>query len=231
MKITVYISLIVIIVAVIFIKSDRNGFIYKQVSNLVLPTTQQWVTLPEKRLARIFESELTKPLNDWTWFKSDLVDYSYSSSGLKMVVNQEAVWWKNKSATGLFNLVDGDFSIQIQALTRKKSDGESYPDRDYQFGGIILRNPMSNALMGRESYVFNVVGYRGSKLQVETKTTKNGYSEVVAKNWPSFMKVVPIDSSELDNLSPSSLLKSISFFGLNEKARILNKILIISGGS
>ena len=45
------------------------------------------------------------------------------------------------------------------------------------------------------------------------------------------MKVVPIDSSELDNLSPSSLLKSISFFGLKEKAKILNKILIASGGS
>jgi len=185
MKATVYVSIFIIILVVFFIKIDRDGFLYRQASKIVLPITQEWVTLPEKRLVSVFENNLTLPLNDWTWFKSDLVDYSFSPAGLKIVVNQEAVWWRNKSATGLFNLVDGDFDIQVQALTRKKSDGDSYPDQDYQFGGVILRNPLSNAFMGVENYVFNVVGYRGSRLQVETKTTRNGYSDVVAKNWPS----------------------------------------------
>ena len=45
------------------------------------------------------------------------------------------------------------------------------------------------------------------------------------------MKVVPIDSNELDNLSPSSLFKSICFFGEKEKDNILNKILMAKGGS
>lgn len=114
MKATVYVSIFIMILVVFFIKIDRDGFLYRQASKIVLPITQEWVTLPEKRLVSVFENNLTLPLNDWTWFKSDLVDYSFSPAGLKIVVNQEAVWWRNKSATGLFNLVDGDLIFKYR---------------------------------------------------------------------------------------------------------------------
>ena len=51
----------------------------------------------------------------------------------------------------------------------------------------------------------------------------------VAKNCPSLIKVVPIDSKESDNRSPSLLIK---FFFLGEKdiAKNLNSNVIANGG-
>jgi hypothetical protein len=45
-------------------------------------------------------------------------------------------------------------------------------------------------------------------------------SGLVAKNCPSLIKVVPIDSNELESLSPSSLLKFFCSFLENEKDKI-----------
>lgn len=173
------------ILVMVMFKMDRDGPIYREVSKKVLPITQEWVVIPDKKLSSIFTSDLTKEIYDWKWLKPNLIDYRFNQSGLTMIVKEESVWWRNKSAAGLFHLIDGDVEFQVNVKTRKASDNTSYPDRDYQFGGIILRDPMSNAVFGRENYVFNVIGYRGSKLQVEAKSTKNGFSKVVAKDWPS----------------------------------------------
>ena len=66
----------------------------------------------------------------------------------------------------------------------------------------------------------------------KTLTKKEGkqISISVARNCPSLIKVVPIDSKVFDNLSPSSPFESILFFFENEKANNLNKILIANGG-
>jgi hypothetical protein len=45
------------------------------------------------------------------------------------------------------------------------------------------------------------------------------------------MKVVPMDSKDSDNLSPSFLLKLFLFCVEKEKDKTLNKNLINSGGS
>ena len=164
---------------------DRDGPFYLEVSKKVLPITQQWVVVSDKKLPSVFESDLTEDIIDWKWLKPNLIDYRFDKSGLTVIVKEESVWWRNNSAAGLFHLIDDDVELQVYVKTRKASDNTSYPDRDYQFGGIILRDPLSNAIFGRENYVFNVVGYRGSKLQVETKSTENGLSKVVAKDWPS----------------------------------------------
>jgi hypothetical protein len=173
------------IFAIVFFKMDRDGLFYLEVSKKVLPITQEWVVVPDKKLPSVFESDLTKEIIDWKWLKPNLIDYRFDKSGLTMIVKEESVWWRNNSAAGLFHLIDGDVEFQVYVRTRKASDNTSYPDRDYQFGGIILRNPLSNAVFGRENYIFNVIGYRGYKLQVETKSTENGFSKVVAKDWPS----------------------------------------------
>ena len=187
LKYKTHLVIIVIASVLVFavINMDRNGSFYRGLSKVIYPITLQWVNTPEKRLPSAFHSDLTKKMNDWEWLKSYLVDYRFDQSGLTMMVQQEAVWWRNNSATGLFHLVDGDIDFQVSVKTRKESDNSSYPDNGYQFGGIILRNPSSNAIFSAENYVFNVIGYRGSRLQVETKSTENGYSKVVAKDWLS----------------------------------------------
>ena len=53
----------------------------------------------------------------------------------------------------------------------------------------------------------------------------------VAKNCPSLIKVVPIDSSKLDSLSPSSCCVLIGFFSEKEKAKILNNTFITLGAT
>lgn len=173
------------ILVMVMLRMDRDGLLYREISKKILPITQEWVAIPDKKLPSVFTSDLTKEINGWQWLKSHLIDYRFDQSGLTMTVKEESVWWRNKSAAGLFQIVDGDVEFQVDVKTRKASDNTSYPDRDYQFGGIILRNPQSNAIFGRENYVFNVIGYRGSKLQVETKSTENGLSKVVVQDWPS----------------------------------------------
>ena len=67
---------------------------------------------------------------------------------------------------------------------RQRSQPGLPPDREWQFAGVILRDPRGDAWLSRENYVFNVLGHRGSKLQVETKSTRQGQSRVDAWDWP-----------------------------------------------
>ena len=63
-------------------------------------------------------------------------------------------------------------------------------------------------------------GKRSCKFSSLLDSSSPMMSGLVAKNCPSFIKVVPIDSKEIDNLSPSSLVKSFFYFFENENDKI-----------
>ena len=85
----------------------------------------------------------------------------------------------------LYRSIAGDASVTVSVRTRKRSHNASPPDSEWQFGGVMLRDARGDAWMSRENYVFSVVGFRGKRLQVETKSTKNGASQVDAWDWPT----------------------------------------------
>lgn len=185
----IYKSLIIILLLVFIGVSipmvDRDGMSYRIISKLVFPMSKQLLPIQKNIVSGGFESDLTIIPQYWKWFKPELVDYKFTDKGLIVEPIEESVWWKNKSAASLYHHIKGDFDIQVKVLTRKASNQASYPDQDYQFGGIILRDPSANAVLGRENHVFNVVGYRGGGLQIETKNTTNGYSQVSGFDWSS----------------------------------------------
>lgn len=184
-----YKSLVVIFLLIIIGVSismvDRDGLSYKVMSKLVFPLSKQLLPMYENILSGDFESDLTTMPETWQWLKPDLVDYQFTDKGLIVEPTEESVWWKNKRGASLYHHIKGDFDVQVKVITRKASNQASYPDQDYQFGGIILRDPSANAILGRENHVFNVVGYRGGGLQIETKDTTNGYSQVSGFDWSS----------------------------------------------
>ena len=59
-------------------------------------------------------------------------------------------------------------------------------------------------------------GRRSCKFSSLAESSSPIISGLVAKNCPSFINVVPIDSKELDNLSPSFVFKFLWIFLENE---------------
>ena len=179
------IILLLVLIGVSIPMVDRDGMSYRIMSKLVFPISKQLLPQQKDILSGDFESDLTAKPKAWKWFKPELVDYQFTDKGLIVEPTEESVWWKNKNAASLYHHINGDFDVQVKVLTRKASHQASYPTQDYQFGGIIIRDPSANAILGRENHVFNVVGYRGGGLQIETKNTANGYSQVSGYDWSS----------------------------------------------
>ena len=102
-----------------------------------------------------------------------------------MVPTRESVWWKNKRGPLFYTYFSDDFETSVTVSTRKKSIPGSYPDEAYQFGGLVIRDPRGAAWLSREEYVFIAVGYRGTGLQIESKSTFDGYSDVIGTDWES----------------------------------------------
>ncbi len=121
----------------------------------------------------------------WKWFQPELISTRFANNNLVVDSKAESVWWKNQRGPMLYRYFEGDGDASVIVKTRKASDSSSYPDTEWQFGGLIFRDPISDAWFGRENYVFNVLGYRRKALQVEIKSTRNGNSDVSAFDWPT----------------------------------------------
>ena len=177
--------LLVISVLIGLVMFNRNSMPYRLASKVLSPITTALYSDDRKPLARSFTTKLQAPLDGWKWFKPADVDVAFGSNGLTVTALSESVWWKNDRASAYTYPVSGDVEIVARVSTTKTSSKQEYPDSDYQFGGLMLRNPAGNAIFSTENYVFNVIGFRGSKLQVETKSTINGYSKVNGYDWSS----------------------------------------------
>lgn len=104
---------------------------------------------------------------------------------LRMQPNRNVVWYHAGQGPFVHRMVTGNFRMTTIARARKASDPSRPPDVGYQFGGIMARAPRSDDPGGKQDYVFNVVGYRGEHLSVETKSTKKSHSTVEGPPWPS----------------------------------------------
>ncbi len=103
---------------------------------------------------------------------------------LVLTPTANTVWYKADAGPGLFKMVKGNFRVTTRVTARSAKKPSEPVGNDYQFAGLIARDPGSDA-SGEESYVFNVVGYRKSYLSIETKTTKDDESDVLGPEWDS----------------------------------------------
>lgn len=165
---------------------SRNSRMYRRLSKLISPFTKlfhqthtadsEFSTVPIKLDSACIESH-------WRGCQLELVSKTFTDSGLVLKCLRESVWYQNLQGPMLYRYIAGDGVVSMTVRTRKASDTTSYPDTQWQFGGIMFRDPASGSWLSSESYVFNVVGYRHDALQIENKSTHNGYSEVSAVDW------------------------------------------------
>jgi len=178
------IGLIVILIAGLLMFQGKDGRGYKLLTKLLRPM------IPQPELSQALSTNYAEGFKkitentDWQWYQPDLVDWKLEGDSLAIKTNQESVWWQNTRGPMLFRPVKGDVEVSIKLKARKASNSEVFPDSAYQFGGIMLRDPTSAHMLTSENYVFNVIGNRGPNgIQVETKSTHNGWSSVQGTDW------------------------------------------------
>jgi hypothetical protein len=178
------VGLIIVLLSGLLIFQGKDGQGYKLLTKLLRPM------IPQPELSQSLSANYAEGFKqvientDWQWYQPDLIDWELDGDSLSMKTNQESVWWKNSRGPMLFRPVKGDVEVSIKLNARKASDPKVFPDSAYQFGGIMLRDPVSDYMLTSENYVFNVIGNRGEEgIQVETKSTNNGWSSVQGTDW------------------------------------------------
>ncbi len=178
--------LILLVVIALAWSRGRDSRYHKLLSTVVMPVSERLVAQGEP-VALPFHPDLGTDLvaAGWQPFQIELADVDHRDGSLVMAPTRESVWWINQRGPMLYRYLDGDAVITATVRARKRSDAGAAPDMEWQFGGVLLRDSRGDALVSRENYVFNVIGHRGSRLQVETKSTRNGDSRVDAWDWPN----------------------------------------------
>lgn len=184
-------ALLILALAVCFVSlvsRKRDSRYYHWMSAAIAPLTRKYqaqykVDEPAGLSVRAFDAaSLDK---DWKWYQPELVSSHFSDKALVIDSRAESVWYRNLRGPMLYRYFCGDGELSANVKTRKSTDRDSYPDTQWQFGGIIFRDPAGDACLARENYLFAVVGYRHQALQVEIKSTRMGRSDVSAIDWSS----------------------------------------------
>jgi hypothetical protein len=187
---TVFLPLFIIFLALVIVvaASKRDSRYYHWLSKAISPVSR--MLLPQSY--PVHEPGLTEKNfqageldQSWQWFQPELLSTAMTEQGLVMTSRSESLWWKNSRGPMVYRYVEGDGHFSIDVKTRKASDSSAYPDTEWQFGGIMLRDPSADAWFGRENYVFAVIGHRYQSLQLEIKSTVQGVSDVAGFDWPS----------------------------------------------
>jgi hypothetical protein len=162
----------------------RNSRYFRMVGTVMRPFSAP--STVAQGLTRPFRPALGAPLdNSWHWMQPELVTVQQAEGVLTMTPVRESVWWRNERGPFLYRHLDGDGVVTGAVRVRKRTDPTAAPDAEWQFGGIMMRDPRGDGRFSLENYVFNVVGHRGKKLTVETKSTVNGVSDVSEFVWPT----------------------------------------------
>lgn len=122
---------------------------------------------------------------EWAMYQQAFIKQQPTRGAWLADASAESVWWHNNRGPMAYLTISGDAEFTASVSARKSSDPSAPPDAEWQFGGIMLRDPASDRPLSFENYVFVVVGHRGTRLQVEYKNTLDGRSDVHALDWPS----------------------------------------------
>lgn len=174
-----------ITLVVLYVKGRDSNY-FKWISAAVSPITHCFYSAEKYVLSLPFFTTGGKgDFSQWRFYKAHLADVSFDDGAISLRPSKESVWWRNERGPYLFHYIKGDVSASATIRVRKNSDRKLPPDKEWQFGGIMLRDPRGDLPLSSENYVFNVVGHRGKSLQVETKSTRKGESHVDAWDWNS----------------------------------------------
>jgi len=121
----------------------------------------------------------------WTVLNGGLADITVGGGLLTIRPLRYSVWFHHEAGPGVVRDVTGDFAITTVVRARSTRRPAEPVRTNFQFGGLIVRDPASDAADAKENYVFSVVGYRGDYLSAETKSTVNDLSMVDGPPWPS----------------------------------------------
>lgn len=159
----------------------RDSRSYRIVSAVVSPVSR-WLFRESTSDVSPPYANVTGQLEpEWKWVHPELVGLESRRDSFSMFAKAESVWFLNSQGPMVYRHLVGNAKVVVSVKARKHSDHAASPDMEWQFAGIMLRDPAGGAWMSRENYVFNVVGYCCGELQVETKSTVNGKSQIHSK--------------------------------------------------
>ena len=166
----------------------RDSRSYRAVSSLVTPLMAPLARTLQRDEASALVLPYTSPALQldaaWRWRNADRVVVDPASrDALTMQASAESLWFLNQRGPFAYRMLDGDATVSARVQVRKRSDPTRTPDMEWQFAGLLLRDPAGDAWMARENYVFNVVGYCCGELQIETKSTRDGISAIDSQRW------------------------------------------------
>lgn len=116
----------------------------------------------------------------WRLFNDGQFDYEVSGGSLKMYATTRSAWYLDDNGPALLNrnLISGNFTMTTDVKARQALNPGMAVINPYDFAGIIVRDPASQT--GDESYVFSVMGVRGSNgVDSITNEIKSTYYDTV----------------------------------------------------
>jgi hypothetical protein len=163
----------------------RDSRSYRAVSAVVAPITRRLHDDDASDLHLPYANPRGQLEPAWRWLRLDRVAIEPRPDNLTVAATHESLWFLNARGPVAYRTLVGDGTLSAVVRARKRSDPSQPPDMEWQFAGLLLRDPASEAWMSLENYVFNVVGFCCGELQVETKSTRDGLSEIHSFRWDS----------------------------------------------
>ena len=121
----------------------------------------------------------------WTVFNAPVVAPSIGSSALALELTAQALWYQANQGALVYKEVTGDFRVTARVRARRTSAPAAPPSTAVHLGGLMARDPASEAVNAPENYLFIVVGFDENDLSVETKNTIDDASDYLGPSWPS----------------------------------------------
>jgi hypothetical protein len=131
------------------------------------------------------ESNRNAGSSPYSFVNRDRVEVSARDGGLSLTLTAPALWFNDSTGVLAFKPVTGDFTVTATVRTRKASNPAEPPAPAIRLGGLMARDPASDASQ-MQNYVHIVAGNGPSGvLAIENKTTVNSNSVYEAPEWPS----------------------------------------------
>lgn len=84
-------------------------------------------------------------------------------------------WFGDEQGVFLYQLVSGDFVVEVDVTAARRGDAGAAPRGEYSAGGLLLRDPKSRS-PGQQRWVMYNLGYQPGGLAREVKDTRDSVS-------------------------------------------------------